>query len=77
MRGIGRWLGLAAVVVATVGAAEPAVGQATVFSYTGGEQTYTVPARVRSLSITAVGAPGGGPQTCWLRWQRCARIGHR
>ena len=39
----------------------PAVAQATVFSYTGGEQSYTVPAGVSSLSVTAIGAPGGGP----------------
>ena len=31
----------------------------TTFSYTGGEQTYTVPAGVHSLSITAIGAAGG------------------
>lgn len=35
----------------------------TTFSYTGGEQTYTVPPGVRSVSISAVGAPGGGPRT--------------
>jgi Glycine rich protein/Bacterial Ig domain len=39
----------------------PAVAQATVFFYTGGEQGYLVPAGVSSLSITAIGAPGGGP----------------
>ena len=64
MRGIGWWLGLAAVVVATVGGAEPAAAQSTEFSYTGGEQTYTVPAGVSSLSITAVGAPGGAETHC-------------
>jgi Glycine rich protein/Bacterial Ig domain len=63
MRGIGWWLGLAAVLVATVGAAEPAVAQVTEFSYTGSEQTYIVPAGVSSIRLTAVGAPGGGPQT--------------
>jgi hypothetical protein len=31
------------------------------FSYTGAEQTYTVPAGVTSLYITATGARGGGP----------------
>ena len=64
MRGIGWWLGLAAVVVAAVGGAEPAAAQSTEFSYTGGEQTYTVPAGVNSLSITAVGAPGGAATHC-------------
>ena len=58
-RGIGWWLGLAAVVVATVGAAEPAVAQVTEFSYTSGEQTYTVPAGVTEVSINAIGAAGG------------------
>ncbi len=33
----------------------------TTFSYTGGEQTYVVPAGVHGLSVTAIGAPGGGP----------------
>ena len=74
MRGIGWWLGLAAVVVATVGAAAPAVAQATVFSHTGGEQTYAVPPGVSSLSIIAVGAPGGGPQTCCLQAGRGAVV---
>jgi hypothetical protein len=59
MRGIGWRLGLAVVVIGGVGAAEPAVVQATTFSYTGGEQTYTVPAGVSEVSITAIGAPGG------------------
>ena len=31
------------------------------FTYTGGEQTYTVPAGVSSLYVTATGARGGGP----------------
>jgi hypothetical protein len=34
----------------------------TTFTYTGGEQTYTVPAGVTSVTITAVGAPGGSSQ---------------
>ncbi len=33
----------------------------TIFSYTGGEQTYVVPAGVDSLSVTATGAAGGPP----------------
>jgi hypothetical protein len=36
----------------------------TTFSYTGGEQIYTVPAGVHSLSITAIGAPGGAMTHC-------------
>jgi hypothetical protein len=39
----------------------PACAQATVFSYTGVEQTYTVAAGVSNLSIMAIGGPGGGP----------------
>ena len=35
----------------------------TTFSYTGGEQSYTVPAGVNSVSIVAIGAPGGAGQT--------------
>jgi glycine rich protein len=33
----------------------------TTFAYTGGEQTYTVPAGVTSVFVTATGARGGGP----------------
>lgn len=50
-----------AILVTAVAWSTPAVAHATVFSYTGGEQSYTVPAGVSSLSITAIGAPGGGP----------------
>src|SRR3954469_6898411 len=41
----------------------PAVASASTktFSFTGGEQTYTVPPGVTSLYITAIGARGGGP----------------
>jgi len=64
MRRIGWWLRLAVVVVAAAVAAESASAQSMEFSYTGGEQTYTVPAGVSSLSITAVGAPGGAETHC-------------
>ena len=63
MNGIGWRLGLAAVVVGLLGAAEPAVAQVTVFSYSGGEQTYAVPVGVAEVSIAATGAAGGGPTT--------------
>ena len=49
-------------------------GASVTFSYTGGEQSYTVPAGVRSLSITAIGAPGGGPQSCCLAAGRGAVV---
>jgi hypothetical protein len=49
--------------VAAVVWSTPAVAQATGFSFTGAEQSYTVPAGVSSLSVTAVGAPGGGPSS--------------
>ena len=52
----------------------PGVAQATVFSFTGGEQSYTVPAGVSSLSITAIGAPGGGPQSGGLAAGRGADV---
>jgi hypothetical protein len=56
-----RALRFLATLVAVVVWSTPAVAQATAFSYTGAEQSYTVPAGVNSLSITAIGAPGGGP----------------
>lgn len=52
----------------------PAVAQATAFSYTGGEQSYIVPAGVSSLSITAIGAPGGGPLSGGLAAGRGAAV---
>jgi hypothetical protein len=52
----------------------PAVAQATVFSYTGAEQSYTVPAGVSSLSLTAIGAPGGGPLSGGLAAGRAALV---
>ena len=64
---------LAVLVVAAV-CSTPAVAQATVFSYTGGEQSYTVPADVSSLSITAIGAPGGGPLSGGLAAGRAAVV---
>ena len=51
-----------------------AVAHAATFSYTGAEQSYTVPAGVSSLSITAVGAPGGGPQSGGLAAGRGADV---
>ena len=51
-----------------------AVAHAATFSYTGAEQGYTVPAGVTSLSITAVGAPGGGPQSGGLAAGRGADV---
>ena len=62
-----RWVALAgaAVLVAggVVAAPLPSAGAAaTTFTYTGAEQTYTVPAGVNALYISAYGAPGGeGP----------------
>ena len=38
-----------------------AVAEADSFAYTGGEQTYTVPAGVSNVRITAIGAAGGSP----------------
>lgn len=63
-----------AVLVAAAVCSTPAVAQATVFSYTGGEQSYTVPADVSSLSITAIGAPGGGPLSGGLAAGRAAVV---
>jgi hypothetical protein len=51
-------LGLA--VLAVVGVlAGPARAATTEFKYTGAEQTFTVPAGVTSIGVTAIGAPGG------------------
>lgn len=41
-----------------------AAASVTAFSYSGGEQTYTVPPGVESVWIKAIGAPGGGPKHC-------------
>ena len=38
----------------------PAVGGATTFTYTGGEQSYEVPSGVSSVHVMAVGGRGGG-----------------
>ena len=40
-----------------------AAAQSTSFSYTGGEQTYTVPPGVSTLYVIATGGAGGGPVT--------------
>jgi hypothetical protein len=53
--------GLAAAAVPTAPAISAITGDGPVtFSYTGAEQTYTIPAYATALVITAVGAPGGG-----------------
>src|SRR3954447_15727538 len=60
------WFGLAVVAVVGMSAAVALVSAAvaradspTLFSYTGGEQIYTVPAGATAVTITAVGARGG------------------
>jgi len=45
------------------GAALAAGPGSQTFSYTGSEQTYTVPAGVTAVNVTAVGAPGGAGLT--------------
>ena len=50
----------AAALVALGPAAVPAFAATTTFSYTGGEQTYTVPSGVTGVSVVAYGAQGGG-----------------
>jgi Glycine rich protein/Bacterial Ig domain len=62
--------------VSVAAVAWPAIAGASVttFSYTGGEQTYTVPAGVSGLSVTAIGAPGGGPISCCLAAGRGAVV---
>lgn len=51
-----------------------AVASVVTFSYAGDEQTYRVPPGVRGLSITAVGARGGGPVNCCLAAGRGAVV---
>jgi hypothetical protein len=58
--GVALACALAWVGVAPAAAAEPA---AQTFAYTGGEQTYTVPAGVHSVSVQADGAPGASDTT--------------
>jgi hypothetical protein len=52
-------LGLAALASAYVVAAAPASAGVASFSYTGGKQSFVVPAEVRSLHVVAVGGSGG------------------
>ena len=47
---------------------------ATTFSYTGAEQTYTVPDGVSSVRINAIGGAGGGPSACCLQGGRGAGV---
>ena len=56
MKNINYLLGLLAILFCS-----PASFSQTTFSYTGGVQTYTVPAGVTSILIEAYGAQGGGP----------------
>lgn len=60
MRPVSRVIVLLATIGALVAsqALTPAVASAGVFSYTGAEQTYTVPAGVTAVHIVAIGAPG-------------------
>src|SRR5207248_6334397 len=58
-----RWRRLAVATVAAIGALACMVGPASaatqVFSYTGGEQTFMVPAGASSVSVVAIGGSGG------------------
>jgi hypothetical protein len=44
-------------------AGSPGVAGATSFTFTGSEQTYTVPAGVANVTITAIGGAGGTPSS--------------
>jgi Glycine rich protein len=56
----GRWVfGPAALAIALAVGAAPASAASKRFSYTGAEQTFVVPAEVRSLHVDAVGGAGG------------------
>ena len=56
---------------------DPAYAAGSTFTYSGGEQTYTVPAGVTSVTITAVGAPGRPWQRRFLRVFRNRSPGRR
>jgi hypothetical protein len=45
-----------------IGGAQPAAAEIKTFSFTGAEQTYTVPAGVRLVHVVAIGAQGGHGQ---------------
>lgn len=47
------------VAAVVVGAPPAGAATTTTFSYTGAEQTYSVPAGATAVTVTAVGAPGG------------------
>ena len=51
---------VALLLVFGVGATAAPTAFAQVFTYTGAEQSYTVPAGVTVVHVIAVGAPGGG-----------------
>jgi Glycine rich protein len=53
------WLAAALASVLWLAFVQPAPASATTFAYTGGEQTYTVPADVNSIHVVAIGAGGG------------------
>ncbi|WP_188815525.1 hypothetical protein [Hymenobacter cavernae] len=42
-----------------LGSVGGALAQTTTFSYIGGNQTYTVPAGVTRIQVTAIGGAGG------------------
>jgi hypothetical protein len=50
------------------------VGDQASFAYTGGVQTYTVPAGVTSLTITAIGGAGGVPWGVWTNRSGAATV---
>jgi glycine rich protein len=50
---------LALAILAWIAPAQPASAATNTFGFTGGEQTFTVPAGVKSLRVVAVGAKGG------------------
>jgi len=53
------WLAVPLASLLWFASAQPASASTTVFAYTGGEQTYTVPAGVHSIHVVAIGARGG------------------
>jgi hypothetical protein len=73
-----RQAGLVAA-ISLVALALPGLASAktTVFSYTGSEQTYTVPSGITQVYVTAIGARGGGPTTGFGtagRGERASRV---
>jgi hypothetical protein len=62
-----RVLGLAASAIAFAVVVAPASAATRIFSYTGGEQTFVVPAEVRSIHVMVAGGEGATGTPSWAQ----------